>query len=178
MGEGGRSSVITVATAHSLSVVDPILRDRLTILRFEPPSAQELEKLLVRSVVGRYYLCDLDRISFQSLAEDASGLAPGRIEEAAKRAKLAALDRRARELGTRLFSSSARMRERIRESYLITQEDLRRALAEQKRAPGRVAAARPAGEDLASRPAEPWARQTDLWHWGAGPGGRSSDGRP
>ena len=168
LGEGARAPVITVATAHSPSVVEPLLRDRVTVIHFELPTAPELERLLVRMVVGRYFPCDLEGISFTALAQEAVGLDPGELDNAAKRAKICALDRRARELGTKLFTASERVRMRIRDSYLITHEDLAFAIAAGKRAKGGVACTRP--PDPAATPGRP-ASQTDLSRWSPGSGG-------
>jgi hypothetical protein len=167
LGPAGRSPVIAVAAVRTPLSLDPHLREGLPVLRFELPDGPELERLLVRAVVGRFLPCDLERISFKALAGMAAGLGPAQVEEAVRRAKLLALDRRSRELGTRLHSASERMRGRIRSSYLITQEDLTRAIAGERRAAGSAGA--PAPE------ATP-ARQTDLTGWAqiCGNGGRSS----
>jgi hypothetical protein len=167
LGSSARSPVIAVAAVHGPLSLDPHLRESLPLLRFELPDAAERERLLAGAVVGRLLPCDLEGISFRDLAGLAEGLGPVHIEEAVRRAKLLALDRRSRELGARLHSASERMRGRIRSSYLITQEDLSKALAEQRRAAG-----------LAGPPApvSPQARQTDLSGWAqiCGCGGRSS----
>lgn len=162
MGTGGRSPVITVAAVRTPWSLDQQLRESLPLLRFELPDRQELERLLVKSVVGRFLPCDLEMISFPALAGQAAGLAPAQVESASRRAKLLALDRRSRELGTRLHAASERMRNRIRSSYKITQEDLSRAIAEERKALGSAGA--PAGADT---PPGMVARQTDLWCWDA-----------
>lgn len=174
LGEAARAPVITVATAHTQSVVRPLLRDRVTVLRFELPTAPELERSLVRMVVGRYFICDLEGISFPALAAEAVGLTPGELDSAGKSAKLFALDRRSRELGTRLFTASQRVRARILESYLITQEDLARAIAAEKRAKGQKPDMNPPAS--AAAPERP-ARQTDLTRWSSGNGGRAGPWR-
>ncbi len=160
LGPGGRTPVITVAAVRTPWSQDPQLRESLPLLRFELPDRQELERLLVRHVVGRFLPCDLDRISFPALAWQAAGLASAQVESAVRRAKLAALDRRSRELGTRLHTASERMRNRIRSSYVITQEDLARAIAEERKALGGAGAA-PAAGPAQGAP----ARQTDLTGW-------------
>jgi len=160
LGPGGRSPVITVAAVRTPWSQDPQLRESLPLLRFELPDQQELERLLVRDIVGRFLPCDLDGISFTALAGQAAGLAPAQVESASRRAKLAALDRRSRELGTRLHTASERLRNRIRSSYKITQEDLSRAIAEERRVA--LGAGSPAGA-YPSPGAPP--RQTDLWGW-------------
>jgi hypothetical protein len=173
MGTGGRSPVITVAAVRTPWSLDPHLRESLPLLRFELPDRSELERLLVRNVVGRFLLCDLDRISFPTLAGQAAGLSPAQVERVARRAQLAALDRRARELGTRLHSASERMRGRIRSTYLITQADLSRAIAEERKA--QCAAGTPA--IVGPEPGAP-GKQTDLSGWGWGENHDESLSRP
>ena len=164
LGAGGRSPVITVASVRTTWSLDPQLRENLPQVRFELPDGNELERLLVQNVVGRFLPCDLDRISFSALAGQAAGFAPAQVETVARRAKLAALDRRSRELGTRPQTASERMRGRIRSTYRITQEDLARAIAEERRAGGNGELTRP----IAGPPAAAPARQTDLSGWGGG----------
>jgi hypothetical protein len=167
-GSAPRLPVIAVAAVRAPWSLDPHLREGLPLLRFELPDRPELERMLIRAVVGRYLPCDLDRISFPALAEEASGLGPSQVEEVSRRAKLLALDRRSRELGTRLHSASERLRGRIRSSYLITQADLSKAIAGERRSAG------PAGAPAAAAPAQ--ATQTALTGWAriCGGGGRSS----
>jgi SpoVK/Ycf46/Vps4 family AAA+-type ATPase len=163
-GHGGRPAVIAVAAMRTPWSLDPRLRESLQVLRFELPDRPELEKLLVRDVVGRYMPCDLDRISFATLASQAAGMVPSQLERVARRAKLAALDRRSRELGTRLRNAPERLRGRIRSTYLITHEDLSGAIAEERRVAVSSGSAGPAGAE----PAPP-VRQTDITGWN-GPG--------
>ncbi len=162
LGMGGRSPVITVAAVRTTWSLDPHLRESLPQIRFDLPGEHELERLLVQNVVGRFLPCDLSRISFSALAGQAAGFAPSQVEMVARRAKLAALDRRSRELGTRLQSASGRLRDRIRSTYLITQEDLAKAIVDERRTSGDGGPSRlPAGPAAAAP-----ARQTDLSGWG------------
>jgi len=162
MGTGGRSPVITVAAVRTAWSLDPQLRETLPQVRFELPDEHELERLIVQNVVGRFLPCDPDRISFSTLAGQAAGFAPAQVESVARRAKLAALDRRSRELGTRLRTASERLRGRVRSTYIITQEDLSRAIAEEKRSGGNGAWPRSTAGPVPAAP----ARQTDLSDWG------------
>lgn len=166
LGAGARSPVMTVAAVHSASAVEPALRERLPLLRFEPPGEAELERLLIMNVVGRYLPCELDRINFPDLARQASGLRPPQMGKVAGRAKLAALDRRSRELGTRLHTASQRLRGRIRSTYMITQEDLSRAIVEEKRTGPGAAESRDRFQPRPRRGPPP--QQTDLLVWGPG----------
>jgi hypothetical protein len=161
LGMASRSPVMAVAAMRTPWSLDPHLREGLPLLRFELPDRTELERLLVSAVVGRFLPSDLEHISFTGLAAEAAGLAPAQVEGVSRRAKLLALDRRSRELGTRLSSASERLRGRIRSSYIITQEDLSKAIAEERRALG-VALPAP-GNGPAAVAA---ARQTDLSVWG------------
>lgn len=161
MGPGGRSPVITVAAVRTTWSLEPQLREGIPQIRFELPDERQLERLLVQNVVGRFLPCELERISFPTLAGQAAGFAPAQVEMVARRAKLAALDRRSRELGTRLHCASERLRCRIRSSYVITQEDLARAIAEERRAAHNGDPPRPAAGPAPAAT----ARQSDLSIW-------------
>lgn len=165
LGAGGKAPVIAVATASGPLGLDRALRGQVTVLRLELPGLADLERLLVRNVVGRYYLCDLDRISFSRLGEEALGLSSMDIAHVAQRAKLLALDRRARQLGTRLATAPERLRASISRSYLITQEDLSTVIAAQKQE--RCRSAQTPGEHPTAM--VPLNHQTDLLGWEAPP---------
>jgi len=161
LGEEGGASVIAVAAMSFVPGLEHSLRGQATIIRLEPPGAPELERLLVLNIVGRYWLCDLDGISFSRLGEEAVGLAPGDIARVAQRAKLRALDRRARQLGTAVATAPGRLRAEISRSYLITQEDLSSFIEAEKLARRRTA---PSRSESSLAPGAPH-RQTDINGW-------------
>ncbi|MEM2977203.1 MAG: hypothetical protein QXW06_06095 [Thermoplasmata archaeon] len=167
-----RRPVLPVATAPSASVLDSVLRSRLTVVRFDPPSEEELERLLIQNVVGRYLVCDFERVSFASLASEARGLMPADIAAAARAAKLRALQRRARELGTSLSSAPPGLRERIRDSYIILEEDLRAAIRARKGGPAgeRGGRARELSCELSLINGQPRLGQARLYRWSDGEG--------
>ncbi|MGQ9582735.1 MAG: AAA family ATPase [Thermoplasmatota archaeon] len=166
---GSRGShLIPVATASSLSALDPLLRSRVTVVRLSPPAEPVVERILIQSVVGRRMVCDLDGISFSGLAAEARGLMPSELSRVARRAKLLALQRKARELGTSLARAPAGLRERIRESYMILESDLREAIRAERAALERGRGASPRASSSGFRT---WrSGQTRLLRWGSGEG--------
>jgi hypothetical protein len=158
------SAVIPVAAMSKGAGPQYPAREKATIIRLEPPGASELERLLILNVVGRFWQCDLDGISFPVLAEEAVGLAAGDIGRVAQRAKLRALARRARQLGAGLSSAPARLRAEISQSYMITREDLSSVIRAEIGSQGR---ARPP-RDGDSAPASSSGLQADLLRWEKG----------
>ena len=158
------SAVIPVAAISKGMEPQYSAMGKATIIRLEPPGASELERLLILNVVGRFWQCDLDGISFPVLAEEAVGLAAGDIGRVAQRAKLRALARRARQLGAGLASAPARLRAEISQSYMITQEDLSSVIRTEIGAQGRERPTRDGNPAPASSP----GLQADLLRWEKG----------
>jgi hypothetical protein len=163
-GGAGSAPVILVATISGAMGIENSLRDESFVIRLEPPGAAELERLLILNVVGRYWVCDLDGISFPELGEEAVGLASGEISRVAQRAKLRALARRARQLGAGLVNAPERLRAEISRSYMITQEDLSSVIKAEKLARSRGYSFRNCSPAAAGSPRP----QTDLLRWEQG----------
>jgi hypothetical protein len=163
-GAAGSIPVIPVATMSGAAWPGHPAGENATVIRLELPGAAELERLLILNIVGRYWLCDLDGISFPVLAGEAAGLAAVDIGRVAQRAKLRALARRARQLGAGLVSAPGRLRAEISESYTITQEDLRSVIRAEKLAQGRARLSRDANPVAASSS----GLQADLLRWERG----------
>ena len=160
-GKAGNVPVIPVVALSSHAGPSFRFEGDWTIIHLEPPKAAELERLLILNLVGRFWRCDIDNISFAALGEEAVGLAAGDIGRVAQRAKLRALGRRARQLGAGLISPPARLRAEMIQSYMITQEDIGSVIKTEKMAHG---GARPVREGRPP-PAGAPLLQADLLRW-------------